>query len=358
MSLAREDATRIGRFCLAGGGWATAVEEEGRCVLRIGRSVTSGTEVRNFEGATYEEALRHAANAGVLKSTCVEKQISFLARALPERNPEVTPEALMVGSPARVTELFPLLTCAISALVHDTQVERGTSSLFLSSGGRLFGDELRKTWRNTDARRQEFARLCDRRVSGVAPALSRRLERAGTMLDEIEARRSEVAFLGTTPSAVIERYSTANSELLAVIDSLASSGRVDGTLQPTALAWMVLLHAMEKTGIERAHLSAAFSWDRFGEGQHAAVAGLIAARESYLHVFAAAAPRSVGELLRDALKSEVESAVSEMERVALDHREGGFGIDPAAWFASATRKIDLLGQIESAIRASLVPAQI
>lgn len=353
MSLAREDATRIGRFCLAGGGWATAIEEDGRCVLRIGRSVTSGTEVRNFEGATYEETLRAAASAGVLKSTCVEKQIAFLARALPERNPDVTPEALTVGSPARITELFPLLAHAISALVHDTQVERGTSSLFLSSGGRLFGDELRKTWRNTDSRRQEFHRLCDRRVSGVAPTLLRRLERAGAMLDEIEARRSEVAFLGTTPAQVIDRYTAVNAELLAVIDSLASSGRVDGTLQPTALAWMVLLHAMEKTGIERAQLSAAFTWDRFADGQHAAVAGLIAARESYLHVFAAAAPRPANELLRDTLRSDVESAVSEMERVALGHREGGFGIDPADWFASMTRKMDLLGQVESAVRASI-----
>jgi len=258
-----------------------------------------------------------------------------------------------VGSPARITELFPLLARAISALVHDTQVERGTSSLFLSSGGRLFGDELRKTWRNTDARRQDFARVFDRRFSGVAPALVRRLERAASMLDEIEARRTEIASIGTTPAAVIDRYTSVNTELLGIIDSLASSGRVDGALQPTALAWMALLHAMEKTGIERAHLAAVFTWDRFADGQHSTVAALIASRDSYLHLFSAAAPRPAGELLRETLRSDVETSVSEMERVALGRREGGFGIDPAIWFTSVTRKIDLLAQVESAVSASI-----
>lgn len=355
MGLGREDATRIGRFCLGGGGWATALQEDDRCVLRIGRTVTSGTEVRSFDGETYEEALRAAANAGVLKATCVEKQIAFLARALPERAPDVTPEALAAGSPARLTELFPLLTRAISALVHDTQVERGTSSLFLSSGGRLFGDELRRTWRNTDARRQDFSRLCERGLSGVAPGLARRLDRAAAMLDEIEARRTEVAGIGTTPSQVIDRYTATNTELLGIIDLLASTGRVDGAMQPTALAWMALLHAMEKTGLERAHLSAVFTWDRYADGQHATVAATIAARESYLHIFSAAAPRPAGELLRETLKSEVEITCSEMERVALG-RAGGFGIDPAAWFTTITRKIDLLGQVESAVRASMATA--
>lgn len=353
MALGREDATRIGRFCLGGGGWATALHEADRCVVRIGRAASSGTEEFSFDGTTYEEALRAAADAGVLKASCVEKQIAFLARALPDHSSEVTPEPTAVGTPKRLNELFPLLTRAISALVHDTQIERGTSSLFLSSGGRLFGDELRRTWWNTDTRRRELSRLRERGLSGIAPELERRLDRAAGMLDEIEARRPEVAAIGTTPSQVIDRYTATNTELLGIIDSLASTGRGDPAIQPTALAWMALLYAMEKTGLERAHLSAVFSWDRYAEGQHATVAATIAARESYLHIFSAAAPRPAGELLRETLRSEVEYTCSEMERVALRRREGGFGIDPAAWFSAITRKMDLLGQVESAVSASM-----
>ena len=354
MALGREDAMRIGRFCLGGGGQATALQEHDRCVVKLGRSVSWGTEDFTFDGTSYEDALRAAAQAGVLKPSCLEKQIAFLARTLPESGPDATPA--LGPPPTQLTELFPLLTRAISALVHDTQIERGTSSLFLSSGGRLFGDQLRKKWRNTDARRSDLSRLCERGLSAVAPGLERRFDRAAAMLDEIEARRAEVAAIGTTPSQVIDRYTAANTELLGIIDSLASTARGDSAMQPTALAWMALLHAMEKMGLERAHLATVFSWDRYADGQHATVAATIAARESYLHIFSAAAPRPAGELLRETLTSEVGFTCSEMERVAMHRREGGFGVDPAAWFSAMTRKIDLLGRVESAVCASLATA--
>jgi len=42
-----------------------------------------------------------------------------------------------------------------------------------------------------------------------------------------------------------------------------------------------------------------------------------------------------------------------MERVALSHRRGGFGIDPTDWFATVSRQIEILGDVESALRAGL-----
>ena len=42
-----------------------------------------------------------------------------------------------------------------------------------------------------------------------------------------------------------------------------------------------------------------------------------------------------------------------MERIALVRREGGFGVDPLAWFAAITRQMDLLSEAEAKVRASL-----
>jgi methyl-accepting chemotaxis protein len=248
--------------------------------------------------------------------------------------------------------LFPRVTATISALVNETQRERGTSSLYLSSRGRLFADELHAQWATTDARRVELQTFRRRHASLLPPALIRNLERAEDMLAEICSNRPQVRALETQPNEVIDRYSSLNGQLLSVIDGLARTA-VNTALRPTALAWMALLHAKERTGMERAHLASAFTWDHYAEGQHATVAALIAASDSYLHLFAAAAPTLASDLLRTQLHSDVATAVTEMEKVALVKPDGKFGIDPQAWFSNVSRKMDLLSDVETAVRATL-----
>jgi Nitrate and nitrite sensing len=352
-SIGRDDATRIVRFCLAGVGWGSALHEDDLCVVKIARSGAVGSEIMRFEAVSFEAALRQAADAGALKSLCLEKQIAFLARVLPTDDSRSSGEAPgarpgLNGSPET---LFSALTAAISALVHETQRERGTSSLYLSSGGRLFARELRGQWRITDARREELVRLRDWHASRLPRILALHLERAEALLGGLAASRGAVELLQATPASVIDRYSNVNGELLSVIDALEKG--VEIALRPTALAWMALLYAKEKTGIERAQLANAFSLDHYVDGQHATVSALIAACDSYLHVFAAAAPDAFRELLRDKMQSDVAISVTAMERVALMKRDGGFGIDPTLWFANVSRKMDLLGNVELAVRSSI-----
>ena len=368
MPLGREDTTRIIRFCLAGSGWGAAThEEDDTCVLKLVLTGVDGTEARRFEGTTFEETLLHAIDAGVLKRTCVEKQIAFMARAQPQRGgapDDETQVGVGVGfgvgagvdkaSSSMFTGLaiFPSITISVSALIHETQRERGISSLFTASRARLFGRELVAQWRATDRRRAELA-FVRQRSSGQLPSpVTHQLARAEELLDALTASRARVETLELTSVALIDAYSSVNAALLRVIDSLASRA-VDTVQRPTALAWLALLYAKEKTGIERAHLASAFERDVYADGQYQTVSGLIASRQSYLHLFSAAAPPAAEEMLREKLGSDVAVAVAEMEQVALLHHEGGFGIDPTTWFSTITRHIDLLEDVESALRASL-----
>ncbi len=362
MLLGREDATRIVRFCLAGVGWGSALHDDELCVVKVGITGPGGTEVQRFEGTSFEEALRRAAELGVLKASCLEKQIAFLARSLPERDGtdgrSTSAKPGLDPPEGPVSEVqFPAMTAVISALVHETQRERGTSALYLSSGGRLFGTELRGQWRITDARLAGLVLFRERHAVSLPPGMARRLLRAEKRLADLDIGRAQVESLETTPTEVIERYSSANRELLSAIDDLAGGG-VEPALRPTALAWMALLHAKEKTGIERAQLATVFARDRYVDGQHATVSALIASCDSYLHVFSAAAPRAADDLLREKMRSDVANTVMKMERVALSKRDGGFGIDPGTWFLTMTRKMDFLVEVESAIRASLVPSRV
>jgi len=374
MALGRDEATRIVRFCLAGDGWGTATYEGDAHVVKL--VITSGlsTEPRRFEGASFEQALAEAVSAGVLKAACVEKQIAFLSGATPramvgaateERGraargtqPARGGEPARGGPPARHTQLsldgnlFQDITTLVSALVHETQRERGVSSLYAASGGHRFGAELAAQWRATDRRSAELAAFQERHEVRLPSAATEQLARGHDLLRDVMAARHRVENLKLVPTEIMRVYSHLNAELLQIIDGLIPRAVEPGE-RAIALAWMALLYAKEKTGIERAQLVSAFERDRFADGQYQAVLGAIAARQSYLHLFGTAAPSPVTDLLRAPTASKVAGAVEEMERVALSHRRGGFGIDPTDWFATVSRQIEILGDVESALRAGL-----
>jgi hypothetical protein len=349
MALGRDETTRIVRFCLAGDGWGSAVYEDEACVLKLVLTGSDRAETCRFEARDFEGTLQQAVAAGVLKGGCVEKQIAFFRRTSETGGSNKTrPD----GAASNGTSVFPAVAALVSALVHETQLERGISSLYTASGGRLFARELNEQWRATDRRREELAAFRDRPANGLPRGIERKLGDARDLVDSVTASRDKVEHLRTIPTEIIETYSQMNSEILRIVDDVAALV-VEPIQRPAVLAWTALLHAKEKTGIERAQLASAFERDRYFDGQYQAVLGLIAARQSYLHLFTVAAPPPTGRVMRERLEAGVAGDVERMERIALTCRDGSFGVDPVAWFAAISQQVDLLGEVEASVRASL-----
>jgi hypothetical protein len=353
MALGSDEATRILRFCLAGDGWGTATYQDGVCLLKVVLNRPDRAEPCQFEGATFEEALRQAVEAGALKRTSVEKQIAFLNRATGDASARSPGDSTRAEAPALDEEgVFPAMTAAISALVHETQRERGISSLYTASGGRLFVTELAEQWRETDKRWRQLISFRQRHAARLPAVVTNQLAAAEELLADTVGSRGRIEALKLVPTELIEAYSRLNGEILSVIDDL-SSRVVEPLQRPAALAWMALLYAKEKTGIERAQLASAFERDVFFEGQYQALLGLIAARQSYLHLFTTAAPAPARRVMEERLGADVVEPVERMEKIALSHREGGFGVDPTTWFAAVSRQMERLSEIESSVRVSL-----
>jgi len=348
MPLSQVDAVRILRFCLAADDSGSAtVGADGECRVTVALC-RSSYEVRTFEGATFEEALRRAGGAGALKAACVDKQIAFLARrGLDEAGADLSTPAPTPTPTADVESPFLAITDAIHALLHETQRERGLSTLFVASRGKLPGPELPRQRARVDAQRAALARVL-RDARHVPAAVHHRVDRASTLLAQLGPTRAGVDDLVTTAAQEIAFYSNVNVELLAALDAFVVTG-VTGPGRSGALACVALLYAKEKAGVERAQLADAFLEDRFSEGQRLSVAALIAAQASYLHIFSAAAPRAADQLLRRTLASPEATEVHRMESVVYGAEDAGFGVDASTWFAMSSRKIDMLGDVSSTV---------
>jgi hypothetical protein len=348
MPLDQTDAVRILRFCLAADDSGTAnLRDDGSCAVTIALC-RSSYEVRTFEGATFEEALRRAGNGGALKTACVDKQIAFLARRDPVETPQPRVATPMPAAPANdVGSPFLSLADALSGLLHETQRERGISTLFVASRGQLLGKELLEQHARVDTQRAATLGLLEH-ARGTPPSVLHRLDRAGAVMTQLGATRAGVEDLVVTTPQIISFYSAVNVELLAALDAFMVAG-VPGAGRSGALACVALLYAKEKTGVERAQLAEAFLQDRFAEGQRLSIAALIAAQTSYLHIFSAAAPRAAEQLLRRTLASPAVAEVERMESVVYGGNEAGFGVDPSIWFSAISRKIDLLGDVSSSV---------
>jgi hypothetical protein len=343
MPLTRQNAQRLLHFCLGPDDSGSVDLGSDGAALVIVSPAESSAGVRTFEAATFDAALRQAVVAGLLKAACVEKQIAFLAQDPP---PSARREA--AGSAARTPrDLFPRLVGATAMLLHETQVERGMSAILVASSGRYFRRDLARQRARTDAARDQLTRLRQELAGPLGTILSRRFDRAGAKLNAIETARLAIDGGGITPGEIVGVYSAANAELLGIGDgalvAFAPEPRHAG-----ALAAVVLLYAKEKIGIERARLGAAFVSRSFSEDDRQALAGLLAARRSYLHIFSTTAPRPAEELLERALASATYTDLSRTEDLILAGREEEIALDARGWFNLASRKIELLGEIGAA----------
>jgi len=236
------------------------------------------------------------------------------------------------------------LAVVIGDLLHQTQRERGTSSVYLSSHGAKFEQKLREQRLLTDGVRVRFFETVESQ-RGTWPAhVIAVLELAVTSLRDIEARRRQISALEIEPVEEMAYYTEVNERLLESLGALVIN-TTDASLRGTATAYLYFLRAKEKTGLERAQAANVFGTGHFGAGQLALIAGLIATENAYLDVFQRFAPPAVLDAFERRSAGPAVAEVRHMEEVLLS-REGSFGIDSAVWYGTMTKKIDLLKEVE------------
>ncbi|MEO5345547.1 MAG: methyl-accepting chemotaxis protein [Magnetococcus sp. YQC-9] len=247
------------------------------------------------------------------------------------------------------------LSVRIGSLVHELQKERGMSSGFLGSKGEKFKNELPKQRKElSDTRHaalREFLKGFDYQLHGEA--FAKKIEEALKRLDGLGEMRGKVD--GLTISAIDALgYYTGTIQALLEVVGVVNTLAADVEMANRAIAYVNLLLAKERMGLERATLTNTFARDGFAPGILQKFGQLLGGQESYLQVFLANASREDVAVYREKIQGKAVEEVDRIRQIAFEKAgSGGFGIEPAYWFGQITQKIDLVKQVEDVVAERL-----
>lgn len=243
----------------------------------------------------------------------------------------------------------------VSALVHETQKERGATAGFLANGGDDFRKRLESQRLSTDQCLSDFNAFTQEFCAAdYGAAFGEQVALGQEQLGLLRTTRQAIS-AGKLPTAdAIAYYTKMNGDLLDAVGRTSLS-TIDGEMAVQLNAYASFLKSKERAGIERAVLSNTFAKDEFGPGMYEKLVGLVALQSSYLDEFQNLASPHATEFYGAALDVPSVKQVEAFRAIAFDRAaSGGFQQDAGKWFDTITKKIDLLKKVDDYLADQLL----
>jgi len=240
-----------------------------------------------------------------------------------------------------------ILATKISAMIHNTQKERGASAGFIGSKGSKFIAELPSIRKDTDATRAEmekFYRAMD--FSKYPQEMQEKMGDAMKRLSQIGEKRSKVSSLEFAISDAVGYYTPMNSAFLDTIAYIAKMS-TNHEMSRSLNAFANYLYSKERAGIERAVMTGTFARDSFPKGFYAKFVKLMSQQDTYMGRFIFITSKENTKFYKKTLVGAAVDEVDRMRKVGLENMDGGFAIDASYWFKTITKKINLLKKVEN-----------
>ncbi|MEM8945409.1 MAG: methyl-accepting chemotaxis protein, partial [Planctomycetota bacterium] len=254
-------------------------------------------------------------------------------------------------------EQLTLFATKASALVHETQKERGATAGFLGSTDGSFDTRVKNQREATDVKLAEFEtfiRTFD--FAAFGRDYANQISLAREQLDLLDTKRKQVSSRSLPTPQAIGYYTKLNGLLL---DAVGKSAMVtsDGELALRITAYTAFLQSKERAGIERAVLTNTFARDAFGEGMYEKFTSLVALQDSFLATFLNIAVDEDRTFYVDSAKATAFEQVENYRSIAVQQSDAGdFGQDAGEWFDTITKKINVLKSVDDHIANGLLAA--
>ena len=240
---------------------------------------------------------------------------------------------------------------ALGDLLHETQRERGSTAVYVSSEGTNFVTELPAQHDRTDAAYSNLQTVLDANAGVITDEIAESLAPALTSLDALAITRSSVLTLDAELGPTIGWYTAINNSLLDGVAGMVGEA-TDPTVARSAASYLSFLSGKERAGIERAQLSNVFTKDGYGDGQYALVASLIAEQNAFFTYFNQITTPELQAQFDSVQADPASQEVFRLEQIALG-ADSGFGVDAVTWFDIMTERIGLLKGVENSARETL-----
>jgi len=214
------------------------------------------------------------------------------------------------------TQTLCLLTVNLSALLHETQKERGLTAGFMGSGGTSFKVELREQHKATNEKNVALAEFLKTFTPvNYGKEFQTAFSRASSMLSQIDAHRSKANNLSISAGRGIGYYTELNRAILHVIQ-IAATKTSNSEMLKMGSAYASFLQGKERAGIERAVMSRTFSADNFAPGDLRHFGELISEQKVFFDLFTAQALPAQIAFYKQKMSAPVVAEVEKMRNIA------------------------------------------
>jgi len=247
-----------------------------------------------------------------------------------------------------------ILATKISAMVHNTQKERGASAGFVGSGGKKFIDTMPSIRKDTDKTRVEMEAFYNSMDFSVYPKrMKEHMDDAMNQLSQLSATRKSISSLSYNVPQTVGYYTPLNGAFLDTIAYIAKMS-TDQKMSTSLNAFSNYLYSKERAGVERAVMTGTFAKDSFPPGFYAKFVKLMSQQDTYMGRFLFLTSEKNKNFYKKTLVGNSVEEVSRMRKIALSHMSGNFGIDASYWFKTITSKINLLKVVENHLADALL----
>ncbi len=252
------------------------------------------------------------------------------------------------------------LLLALGELVHQLQLERGCTALFVDSKGELFSDELRVQYRATDTAIDAIKQLAAANAKDISADTFwvKKLTDIQNSTGEVAQNRDQIQQLEISFAKAINTYTYA---LLApVLDvSVELALRIRHVDPVKVSAYSNFLQWKERVGRERAwgahgFCSKAFRNREFSERMITLIEEQSAFKRAFLSLATPEQSHMIEAVLGGYMMEYLESI---HEQLAAPDTAGDLdALSPITWFNLLTGKIDRLKRAEQSLVRELAPA--
>ena len=250
------------------------------------------------------------------------------------------------------------LATKISALVHETQKERGMTAGFLGSKGKKFADKLpgQRALSNErfDALKKSISTI---NFSNYSKEFKSNIDDAVSKFEKLNSIRKKVDSLSIAAKNAIGYYTKMNALFLNGIVTIATQSK-DAEIFQVVAAYSSFLLSKERAGIERAVGTNTLARESFAEGMKVKLITLISAQKSFIDVFFGYASKESKEFYHKTMQGKAIDEVARIRKIMMDApnegKDGGFGEKPDYWFDQITKKINKLKAVDDHLAGQLI----